>query len=196
VSVRRWAALGALSVLAGMLVVLVPAPRTPTGEEAVTGPRLFKISAEAVRQVIVTIGAQRVAAVRGARDWAIEGRPVSPATQDAITDLLRTLVVLRAVDRFRPEDAAAFGLDPAHATIEVVSPHRRTRLLLGELNAARSAVYARRDDAPQVMLVGVYLLSALERLVYFASLEARASLPSRDRILGFARTVCAATERA
>jgi hypothetical protein len=171
-SVRRGLALGALGVVAALLVVLVQAPPRPTGEEAVTGPRLFKTSAAAVRRLVVTIGEHRVDAERVGGRWTVAGRPVGPPAASALADVVQTLVGLRAVDRFRPADGATFGLDPPRASVELVSPQRRARVLLGDLNAARSAVYARREGAPQVMLIGLYVISALERVVYFTSIDA------------------------
>ena len=36
---------------------------------------------------------------------------------------------------------------------------------------ARSAVYARRDGHPRVLLLGAHLLSAIDRVFYFRSRE-------------------------
>ena len=168
---RALVVVGAVAV-AGMLVLLVERPPRRTGEESVRGPRLVRMSAEAVEFVGITIGEHRAAAERAGTGWIVGGRPASPPLADALADLLRTLATLRAVDRFRPRDGASFGFDPPRATIELRSRRQTTRVVLGELNAARSAVYARLEGTPQVWLVGLYLVSALERVIYFSSLDA------------------------
>ncbi|HWP64373.1 MAG TPA: DUF4340 domain-containing protein [Candidatus Limnocylindria bacterium] len=168
-SARRLAILGVLVVAAAALVLLVEAPVRRTGEEAVSGPRLVRIPPDAVDGIELTIGEHRVAAERVDGGWTSGGRPASPALADALEDLLRTLTTLRAVDRFKPRDGASFGLEPVpRARIVLRSRRGPVRILLGELNGARSAVYARRDGTPHVWLVGLYLVSAMERVVYFA----------------------------
>jgi len=171
-SARRLILFAGVVGLAGALVLLVDAPPRRSAEESVSGPRLFRMPAESVSRVLVTIGERRAAAERAADGWMIDGRQASPPLEDAFTDLVRTLTTLRAVDRFRPRDDADFGFEPPRATIEVTGAQGLERVRLGQLNAARSAVYARREGTPQVWLVGLYLVSALERVVYFASLEA------------------------
>jgi len=170
-TVRRALVIAGAVALAATLVLFVEPPRRRTGEESVRGPRLVRMRAESVESVVIAIGEHRAAAQRVGVRWTVAGRPASPPLEDALVDLLRTLATLRAVDRFRPRDGAGFGFDPPRATIELRSRRRTTRVVLGELNAARSAVYARRDGAAHVWLVGLYLVSALERVIYFASLE-------------------------
>jgi hypothetical protein len=156
-------------LLAGALVVLVDPPPRPTGEEAVSGPRLVRMPMASVERVVIAIGERRAAAERSGGRWTAAGRPASAPLAAALDDLLATLATLRAVDRFRPRDGATFGFEPPRASIELGAPDRTTHIVLGELNAARSAVYARRDGSPQVWLIGLYLVSALERVIYFAS---------------------------
>jgi hypothetical protein len=171
VSVRRLVILGLFVAAAVALTLLVEAPPRRAGEAAVRGPRVFKIAAASVSRVEVTIGEHAVAADRGRSGWVVGGVPADETAEGAIDDLVETLVRLRAIDRFRPNDGAHFGLDPPRATVTLANARRRTRLDLGELNAARSAVYARRSGSPHVMIVGLYLVSALERVVHFATTD-------------------------
>jgi hypothetical protein len=170
-TVRRALIVAGAVALAGTLVVLVKPPPPRTGEASVHGPRLVRTPAESVESLAITIGEHHVAARRLGGRWTVAGKEASPPLEDALADLLRTLTTLRAVDRFRPRDGASFGFDPPHATIELGSRRGTTRIVLGELNAGRSAVYARREDTAHVWVVGLYLVSALERVIYFASLE-------------------------
>ena len=171
-SARRLVLLALLVVVAGALVVLVEAPVRRSGQETVSGPRLVQLAPESVDRVVVTIGERRAAVERVAGHWTVRGRAVSAALDDAIGNLVDTLTGLRAVDRFRPRDGASFGFEPTpRATLELGEPRRTTRILLGELNGARSVVYARRDGDLHVWLVGLYLISAMERVIYFADAE-------------------------
>ena len=149
------------------LVAVVRRPRNPTGLEAVRGHRVFGVGRkEAVVEIAVTLAAGGFVARPRAGGWEIDGREADPGTADALRDLTETLVRLRAVDVFRPREAAAYGLDRPRATITLRTARATRRLVLGELNAAASAVYARREDDPRVMQVGTLLLSQLERVFY------------------------------
>ena len=172
-SARRLLVLAVLVVAAGALVLLVEAPTRPTGEESVSGPRLVRLAPASIDRVVVVIGAHRAAAERADGRWTIDGRPASAALGGALDDFLHTLTSLRAVDRFRPRDGATFGFEPSpRASIELGAAQETLRIVVGELNGARSAVYARRDGDPHVWLVGLYLISAMERVIYFADAEA------------------------
>jgi hypothetical protein len=167
--VRRLVILGVLAAVALGLTLVVKAPPRQGGEAAVRGPRVFKVAAADVVRLEVTIGERAVAADRVLGGWTVHGAPVDQTSRDAIDDLVATLVRLRAIDRFRPADGARFGLDPPRAVVTLASARRRVRVDLGELNAARSALYARREGSPHVMIVGLYLVSALERVVHFTA---------------------------
>ena len=86
----------------------------------------------------------------------------------AVRDLLQSLIDLRAVDQFRGELQASFGLTPPRGTIAIVTAHRTVRLSLGAFTAATSTLYARRDGDRRVFQVGTYLLSQLGRVLDLA----------------------------
>ena len=81
-------------------------------------------------------------------------------------DLVETVAGLRAVDSFRSRDSASYGLERPHAAIEVVTGRGVRRLVIGDLNAAGSAFYARRAGDPRVLQVGSGLLTGLERVFF------------------------------
>jgi hypothetical protein len=124
----------------------------------------------------VTLGERRFAARRAGAGWELDGRPASARAAEALDDLLDTLAALRAVDVFRSRDAASYGLDRPQATFALHTARRTRRVLVGGLNAAGSALYARRDGDPRVLLVGTLLLTEVERVLY-ARDGARASAP-------------------
>jgi hypothetical protein len=130
-----------------------------------------KIRPDAVQRLIFTHADRRLDARRDGSGWLVDGRPSGAALRDALDDLVAVLTSLRAVDRFRAPDDAPYGLDESPGTLEVIGGGRHVRLVLGRLNAAGSAVYARRDGSPRVVLLGAYLLSALDRVFYHRNRE-------------------------
>jgi hypothetical protein len=149
-----------------VLVLLVRAPERRPGREAVRGHRVVGVARHAIRGIDVDVGDRRFSARRTADGWAIDGRPASSATADALQDLAEGLAGVRAVDTFRARDGSSFGLDQPRATIDVVTSRGSRRLALGAPNSSGSAVYARRAGDPRIVQVGAGLLSDVERVFY------------------------------
>ena len=163
---RRTLLLAALVVLGAVLVLVVQAPVRPTGPESVRGHRVLGVAASVVRGIDAVLEGRRFSSRRGPSGWEIDGQPASRETSEALDDLLQALVDLRAVDVFRPRDAASYGLDSPRATLEVATGRGVRRLVIGAANAAGSAFYARREGSPRVVEVGTLLLSEIERVFF------------------------------
>lgn len=191
---RRTLVLALLVLVGAALVRTVRPPARPTREETLRGPRVFRVVPSAVRAVEVTLGERGFVARRSDAGWTIDGRTALRPAAEALDDLVALLVGLRAVDVFRPRDAASYGLDPPAGTIRVTSGRRTTTIALGSLNAAGSAIYARRAGDPRVMQVGTLLLSSVERV--FFRLSKRRVLGARDREVGLGDAASAAAETA
>jgi hypothetical protein len=144
----------------------VRAPEPQPASQARRGHRVFGLAHAAVRGLDVTLGTRSFSARRAGRGWELDGRAASPREAEALDDLLDALVGLRAVDVFRPREAASYGFDRPAATIEVHTPRGVRRLVLGGMNSAGSALYARRIADPRVLQVGTLLLTELERVFY------------------------------
>jgi hypothetical protein len=165
-AVRRTLILAAVVALGALLLTIVHAPTRPRGKEGVRGHRVFGVAAGAVQGIEVELGGRRFHARRAPSGWELDGREANPRAAEALSDLLQSLVELRAVDVFRPRDGATYGLDRPHATVGLITARGVRRLVIGTLNAAGSAVYARREGAPRVVQIGTLLLSELERVFY------------------------------
>jgi len=163
-TLRRTLLLAGLVALAAVLVIAVRPPVRRAGLYAVRGHRVFGVARADVRGLEISVGERRVAARRTAGGWEIAGRPARANEADALNDLLDTLVGLRAVDAFRRRDQSSFGFDRPRAEIDLLTDRGRRRLILGNLNAAASAVYARRERDPRVFTVGSLLLTEIERV--------------------------------
>lgn len=170
---RRTVALAALVAVGALLVVLVEPPARRSGPDSVRGPRVFRTSVAGVRRLEVTVGGRRLVAERTHDGWRVDGVPAPSERRDALHDLVTLLAGLRAIDAFRASSFAAFGLDPPSATIVLVTPRGPQRLALGRPNTAGSALYARRDEQARVLQLGIYLVSALDRVL--AGVPARAA---------------------
>lgn len=125
---------------------------------------MFGVARADVRGLEVRVGERGIVARRTAGGWEVAGRPARASEADALNDLLDTLVGLRAVDAFRGRDQSSFGFDRPRAEIDLFTDRGRRRLVLGNLNAAASAVYVRRERDPRVFTVGSLLLTEIERV--------------------------------
>lgn len=163
---RRSLVLLLVVAAAGIALYLTPVPERVAPRDGVRGPRVVKIASAAVERLVLTHADRRLDARRDASGWSVDGRPSGAPLRDALDDLVDVVTGLRAVDRFRASDDAPYGLDDPPGALEIVGGGRHIRLVLGRLNAAGSAVYARRDGAPRVLLLGAYLLSSLDRVFY------------------------------
>jgi hypothetical protein len=170
-SVRRTLVLVALVAIGVAGVLLVHAPVVPVPREQVHGPRVVKVPAAAITAVEIALADGRARLVRTGTGWEVEGMPANEHLAAAVNDLVGLLVGLRAVDRFPDARDEPFGLDAPIGRVTVETPRRRVELALGHFNTSRSAVYARRDGQPRVLLIGSYLLEAMDRVFYRLHLE-------------------------
>jgi hypothetical protein len=161
---RRTLVLAGLVALGLVLVLAIEPPRRRTGAELARGPRLFRTHAHGIRRIEAALGERRFVAERTHDGWMLDAVPASAGARDALDALADELATLRALDAFRVATAAAYGLDPPNGTIAVTTRRTTQRLVLGTLNSAGSAFYARRDGHARVLQVGVYMLETLQRV--------------------------------
>jgi hypothetical protein len=164
--VRRTLLLAFLVAIGGVGLYLVEAPYRPTSRELVRGSRLMKAQPSTIREVSAVLGERRFTATRADDGWRIDGAPAPAGVADALNDVVQTLVDLRAIDAFRGDGLAQFGLEQPRGSVTVVSADDTELLQLGDFNTTGSAIYARRDGDPRVFQIGVFLPSALERVFY------------------------------
>ena len=136
-----------------------------TGLEAARGHRVFGTGG-AVDAVTLIWDGRELRARRRAAGWQVDGRDADRATAGALDDLVEMLAGLRAIDAFRARDAGSYGLGTPQGTIELRGGTSARRLVVGGINAAGSAYYARRDGDARVLQVGIGLGSSIERVFY------------------------------
>ena len=90
--------------------------------------------------------------------WEVVEPAGAAVTSAVVASFLEDLTPekeIRIIDA-NPDDLAIYGLDKPTSTIIVkgVDGAQETTVLVGSLNPASSAYYARRADAPEVVLLG------------------------------------------
>lgn len=166
---RRTLLLAALVVVGVVLTIVVrPTVRVAPGTSRGTG--VLGMPARSIRAIDVELGGRRFVARRAAAGWDVDGAGAAPRVAAALDDLAVALGALRPLDRFRAPSGAPFGLDPPRGRIVVTTAHRRQQLILGALNTRGTAVYARRGRDPRVLQLGLGVVSAIERVLYFRDL--------------------------
>lgn len=164
----RTLVLAALAAIAVVLALTVHAPERRTGQAAVSGTRLVRVPAHAVQRIDLTLDGRHAVFARAGSGWTANGVALDERGNGATRDLLVSLTGLRAVDQFRGEPQASFGLTPPRGTIVLATPRREVRLWLGAFTATTATVYARRERDHRVFQVGTYLLSQLDRVLDLA----------------------------
>ncbi len=177
---RRTLLLLLLVAIGAAALVVVEAPHRPTARELVRGPRLLKVPAKAIREITAVFDDRRFTATRTPQGWQLDGAPASRGVAEALDDMVATMIDLRAIDAFRADGLAQFGLEPPQGSIAVVTARGTRRIELGAFNAAGSAIYARRDGDQRIFQVGVFLPSALERVLYQRDSASRGEIPPSD----------------
>ena len=185
-----WRRVGAiyalLAVLVGYLVVVElrpPPPPDPATDPTSAARSLLGVTPDTVTRVAFRRGDTRVIATHDGDRWTIVEPRAVAATSDLIAALVATLTAGQVAD-VMAEGAAgnldAFGLAAPAAEIEVTlrdPPETTARVLLGGTNPTRTALYAKRADAPTVYLVGLNVRYYLD-LVFAAAAGAEPS-PAR-----------------
>jgi hypothetical protein len=160
---RVGAIYAALAALALAFVLLERAPeRTPAPDDPRRPERsLLGTEPERVRGLVLRRDGRTVEARRNGERWQVVAPPGAEVPPDLIAATVATLTagqVAEVMNDGARADLTTFGLTAPTSEIEVTidgDTPRRVRVLLGARNPTRTAIYAKRDDAPAVYLVGL-----------------------------------------
>jgi len=161
-TVRGTAALVALLAALGGYLVLVERPRASV-RSAAPAP-LLAGPASAVARVELADGQRELAIVRRGDVWAdADGRACDGAAD--LVDALRALRPLAVIDAApRTPDDYGLGAGARHVRLVATDGRPLLQLDVGDRNPAWTALYVRRDGAPEVLLVGAQLAWELDKL--------------------------------
>lgn len=177
-----WRRVGAIYVVVVVLGLVVAwSAREHSDEKPASkadAPSLLNVPADAVARIAFVRDGQRVEAVRGkGHGWAVQGPANVEITADLIAAAVATLTAGQTSEimgEVEASDLEAFGLERPGTLIEITLRDRGSaplRVLVGGPNPTGTAVYAMRDGARAVHLVGL-------NLRYYADLIFQAVGPS------------------
>ena len=152
-------------VLAGYAYLTTPPPQMTIVEEAVQR-RLMEFNPQAVVQVEVVSGGERLVCQRTSDGWQTATKPgkIQPA---AMADFLRSLAELQEVGEIATGGRAflEYGLDQPTTRISFDLEGGTGHVLaLGRHNPSHTSLYAQVDDTPRVVLVGSVILWEVRKL--------------------------------
>jgi len=160
---RRIAVYYLLSIVLGGYF-LVSRPRSegtlagPTKRSTDQSARLLPFARDDIQELTLRSDEGAVTAHRTGQIWTV----LSPAEAKVNSALVTSFVENLTADKEArivaesPSDLAAYGLAPPYATVVIKGKNTDEveTVLIGNRNPTGSAIYARREKAPQVVLVG------------------------------------------
>lgn len=130
---------------------------------------------EAITEIEIETAERLLRCRRTADEWEVVEPPNSRVPSDLIGALIGALAELQSVPVVRSgtttsEEEEPFGLHRPRTRITLGGSGSRLTIRLGERNPAQTAVYARREGQPEILLLGLnveyyvdLLLEALRR---------------------------------
>jgi len=132
---------------------------TPGGAPPPAEESLLGAEPEAIAALRVSRGDRMVSARVEDGRWRVEGPLGAEVPPDLFAAFVGTLTAGQASDVMQGDGSLAeFGLIAPAGEIEITMrepPGKTVRVLLGHENPPRTALYAKRDDRPEVFLVGL-----------------------------------------
>ena len=128
-------------------------------EEAPTQPerrRFLDVDPRGVREVVMQRTGRSVVARLAEGHWTVVEPPDAPIPADLISAFLDALLKAEEIENVAPAavDAHAFGLDASASRVELRGGGPALAVTIGGPNPTGTAVYARRGEAPDVVLIG------------------------------------------
>lgn len=136
----------------------------PGGEKPILHRRpvrqsqFLPLAEDQIHALVLRRDAGTVAVARNEQTWHVLEPPGAPITSALITSFVESLTVekeIQIVDE-APTDLAVYGLAPPHSavTIKGAQDNVVATVFIGDRNPTATAVYARKENAPEVVLLG------------------------------------------
>ena len=151
--------------------VLEPRPVQESTFLALKRGTIHKLSIKRQQHIFVS---QRNEAQPGevTAEWQVLEPTGAPVTSALVSGFIENLTPDRKVPIVHeaPEDLASYGLAPPASTIIVEGEGERSKetIFIGSYNPTQTAVYARKDGSPEVVLLG-YNVKYYEDLIFQAA---------------------------
>ena len=159
---RKIAVYYALSLVLGSYYFLFEwrpdADKPIRGPRAVQQSRFLPIARDDVHELVLQSQGVAIHTRKTGQNWEIlepAGVNVTSALFESLVELLTSDKGVQVVDQ-STVDFASYGLAQPHATIQIIGANKNTTttIYVGDRNPTESAVYARKEDSPQVVLLG------------------------------------------
>ena len=155
---RRWRGVLLAYVVFAALAAdywLVEAPRTARSEAQPARPRLLAIEPADVREVRLSRSGRSIVSQRRNEQWDVLEPAGAAIPPDLIGAFASALAEAEEIARVGRADDAAFGFGQGATRVELRGASGAPIVItIGGTNPTRTAVYARRQDAPDVVLIG------------------------------------------
>ena len=157
----RWRQVGLLYVVAGTLAaeyLLVEHERAKTQQTRPARARFLDLTADVVREIRLQRGSRTVVTRWAEGRWAVTEPADAPIPPDLVTAFVEALMGADEIEQVAAggPPVSAFGLDDAAAArVEILRGDGAPIIVtIGATNPTGTAVYARRGDGPEVVLIG------------------------------------------
>jgi hypothetical protein len=136
-----------------------PNPDMPLrGARRVQQSRFLPIARDDVKELVFRFSQGTVHFRKNEQRWEVSepaGIQVSPALLTSVVEVLTSEKEVQIIDP-SASDFVPYGLATPHATIDVIGANQKilASVFIGDFNPTESAAYARRDNSPQVVLLG------------------------------------------
>jgi hypothetical protein len=99
-------------------------------------------------------------------EWNITQPVNAAAKKEVLTNLLRTLSALKALDFAKDYDISAYQLDIPQITVTVIlKDQEEKRLLIGKMDEEKSQYYAKNQAKKTIFLIGKYQFDTINKTV-------------------------------
>jgi hypothetical protein len=173
---RRIAIYYALAIVLGGYFLLFewqPGGEKPLPERRpIQQTRFLPIPIEEIQEVQVRRDAGAVTCRRNGQGWQAVEPPGTQITSSLLDSFVEGLVVEKEVQVIDEAtgDLSSYGLDRPHATVILKGGANNViaTVFLGDRNPPSTAVYARKEGSPQIVLLG-YSVRYYEELIFEAA---------------------------
>lgn len=162
--------LGIWGVLSAYYVAFERSPQAPATPVAVPAreDRFVPFRADAITTFALDAYDTRLHCERSEGQWRVIEPVGAPVPSDLIAAMIATLTELPPVDVVPlalDGEPAQFGLDTHPVRLTIGAGSQQVRVQIGDRNPSHTAVYARREGAEEVVLVGLNVQYYIDLLI-------------------------------
>jgi len=142
---------------------------------------VLSFSPDMVTQLLLKTTAEEIVLKRDEkREWEITQPVRAPAKNEVLTNILRTLSSLKALDFAKDYDITTCGLDAPQITVTVIlKDQEEKRLLIGKMDEEKSQYYAKNKAKKTIFLIGKFQFDTVNKTVEDLKEEGKKEEPAQ-----------------